>query len=651
MNRFFRVSIVLLFLGAAHAESPRTWVVDQHHAEAADDGPGTAGQPFRSIAPAAERAQPGDIVRVSEGVYRERVKPARGGTAEKPITYEAAEGETVIITGSDVLAGDWSTEPDGLEAHSIADLNFESHWHPYHSAMLRLPDLTCGMIFADGVRLVQARSRGDAAARPGSWWYDAAGDRVLVNMPDGARPKLIEAAVRGRVFAPHLRGLGHIIVRGFTIQHGAGQFPTGFWREGEGVYPQAGAIGTRSGHDWLIERNVIRENSNLGLDVGVEGKIDAEGEQPQPEDFGRHVVRANTFEANGACAIAGYRSPGVVIEGNRISGTNWQGHTAPETGGIKLHFAYDVRVEGNRVYDNDCYGIWLDNVYVRARVERNLVHNNMIAGIFVEMGGGPGVVAWNVVADNRGDGIYLHDASDVVIAHNLMALNRQFGFQARTVTERKWYDSRPEVRKSVPVGTFRVEVYNNIFIDNGGGAISLPFPSDFGRDNRSDNNLFLAHTQQNMQIDLERLWHLNLNNWKTAVPFETRVQALQPLEAYSAATGFLSLKNWRHATENDRGSRAQVPGEHVFEDGAVEQGGFVFRGLGGWLRFSRTGSITGMTCPPVEGIVGPDYVGMPVNNNDLRPGPFQTVADGDITMLLWPRPVVADADAETSSSR
>ncbi|NJK94151.1 MAG: hypothetical protein HC905_03725 [Bacteroidales bacterium] len=45
--------------------------------------------------------EPGDKVIIREGIYRETVHPAKGGvSAEKMITYEAAVGEKVIISGS-----------------------------------------------------------------------------------------------------------------------------------------------------------------------------------------------------------------------------------------------------------------------------------------------------------------------------------------------------------------------------------------------------------------------------------------------------------------------------------------------------------------------------------------------------------------------
>ena len=67
-----------------------------------DQGQGTKQDPFLTINKAASVAVAGDTVIVHEGVYREWVKPKYKGLSEKRrITYQAAEGEKVIIKGSE----------------------------------------------------------------------------------------------------------------------------------------------------------------------------------------------------------------------------------------------------------------------------------------------------------------------------------------------------------------------------------------------------------------------------------------------------------------------------------------------------------------------------------------------------------------------
>lgn len=75
--------------------------VEFHVATHGDDtAAGSATAPFLSVNHAAQLAQAGDVVVVHAGVYREQVAPLHGGTAAEPITYRAATGEAVRLTGS-----------------------------------------------------------------------------------------------------------------------------------------------------------------------------------------------------------------------------------------------------------------------------------------------------------------------------------------------------------------------------------------------------------------------------------------------------------------------------------------------------------------------------------------------------------------------
>ena len=71
-----------------------------------DANPGTQAAPLRTIQHAADLAQPGDVITVHEGVYRERISPPRGGESDaKRIVYQAAPGEKVEIKGSEIVKG------------------------------------------------------------------------------------------------------------------------------------------------------------------------------------------------------------------------------------------------------------------------------------------------------------------------------------------------------------------------------------------------------------------------------------------------------------------------------------------------------------------------------------------------------------------
>ena len=80
---------------------------DYHVAVTGNDAnDGSPGKPFRTIQAAAELAQASDTITVHAGTYRERVSPPRGGESDtKRITYQAAPGEKVVISGSEVIKG------------------------------------------------------------------------------------------------------------------------------------------------------------------------------------------------------------------------------------------------------------------------------------------------------------------------------------------------------------------------------------------------------------------------------------------------------------------------------------------------------------------------------------------------------------------
>ncbi|NLF95068.1 MAG: DUF1565 domain-containing protein [Oligosphaeraceae bacterium] len=63
-----------------------------------DDSPGSREAPFRTIGKAAALVQAGDVVTVRGGTYREQITIRSSGTAEAPIVFRGAPGETAVLT-------------------------------------------------------------------------------------------------------------------------------------------------------------------------------------------------------------------------------------------------------------------------------------------------------------------------------------------------------------------------------------------------------------------------------------------------------------------------------------------------------------------------------------------------------------------------
>lgn len=128
-QRAVLIAGLLLFSSVARQmTAAETWHVD---ATAATGGDGSSGAPFATIQAAADRAEAGDSVLIRSGTYRESVRPANSGNAsDGPITFQAADGETVTISGAEALDGGWSSSGAGagIYQRSISG-QFDSRLH------------------------------------------------------------------------------------------------------------------------------------------------------------------------------------------------------------------------------------------------------------------------------------------------------------------------------------------------------------------------------------------------------------------------------------------------------------------------------------------------------------------------------------------
>ncbi len=177
-----------------------------------DAGPGTENAPFRTINHAAQMALPGDTVTVHAGTYREWVVPPRGGLSdEMRITYQAAPGERVVITGSEPVKG-WvkvqnNTWKVTLPNSFFGDTNpFDEQIYGSWYRGKGLPNHT-GFVILNGQRMRETFSRCEVLKPVGDqpYWYaeaDGNGGPVLMNVEwicpaGGKRTTSMQASVKG----------------------------------------------------------------------------------------------------------------------------------------------------------------------------------------------------------------------------------------------------------------------------------------------------------------------------------------------------------------------------------------------------------------------------------------------------------------------
>ena len=659
------VGVVLIFLTSTVSGSAagRTLVVNQRHAKADDNNVGTEDTPLKTISRGAELAQPDDTVLVHAGVYRERVAPARGGQEGKPIVYMAAPGETVYIKGSDIWQPKWQPV-EGQENVYLGNLDPKmfGKYNPYRTDLSAMENRTCGQIFVDGTRIREMESLEEVYALPGTWIATRDPDVIHVHFPPSTHPpdkRLVELTTRGRIFAPYKRGLGYIHVKGFTMEHCGNNYPYLFYWTKPECLPQAGALGCRGGHHWVIENNTIRSAKTIGLDCGSEGPLDAEGlGQPQPTNPGHHLIRNNVISDNGSAGLTGYKALRTTIIGNVFERNNSLGFNASEEAGVKTHFFVGGLIEGNLFRDNECFGLWLDNVYAQTRVTRNVFVNNRDANLVIEMGGGPLLVDNNIIALSRrgwhnASGIFTLDAGGVTMAHNLFAYNASFavtiylvgnrGYRVYPVDIQSWdkgWDGDDPVgigkrRKCLPEN---MKIFNNILM---GGSINMPLSSALSKGNMSDYNLF------NPPWTLTSLPFVANNKGPGGKPgagprYDQVLKLLQkayeqnnvlpeegnaPRYFHKAISNpyyegtMLSLPQWQLLGMDKHSLMSSVTGNNI-------------RALDLNVSLKVDESPWKLGCKPIKG-VDRDFFGNAMPETPL-PGPFQNLKEGDNRFIIWP---------------
>lgn len=481
-----------------------------------DSNDGSSSEPFETISAAARLAQPGDVITVHAGTYRERVTPPRGGESDaKRIVYQAAAGEQVVIKGSEVIRG-WKpflgevwkvTLPNSLFGRynpykdRIAGDWFNDLGRPHHTGEVYLNGKS--LYETDLLeRVLHPRPIAGASDSEGSTytWFAETDDRhtyIYANF-HGQNPnqELVEINVRDSCFYPDQPGRDYITVRGFHMSQAATQWaaPTA---------EQIGLIGTHWSKGWIIENNVVSDSKCVCISLGKDRRTGHNVWTNDPrkdgathynevilralaagwsrEKIGSHVVRNNAiFNCEQAGVVGSLGAVFSRITNNHIYNI-WtkRQFTGAEMAGIKLHGAIDVVIQGNRIHHAG-RGIWMDWMAQGTRITGNLLYDNSTDDLFVEVNHGPFLVDNNLFLS----GLSLRDVSEGgAYAHNLLT--------GRIISYTEPRRSTPYLRAhSTALAGLASTVggddrfYNNIFVGNGGppaaGAEADTNPRRFG---------------------------------------------------------------------------------------------------------------------------------------------------------------------------
>lgn len=425
---------------------------------------GSFEEPFYTIRQAADVAVAGDKVIVHEGEYREWVKPANGGLSDsKRIVYEAAEGEHVVIKGSEIIKG-WENVEGTVWKVTVPNTFFGKQ-NPYTRKIagdwLVAPTdyaVHTGEIYLNGKSMYEAADF-EGVKNPVQLFYspletwegfpeeildpeqtlfrwfgevDPKNTTLYANFR-GADPnaELVEINVRQSCFYPDKTGVNYITVRGFEMAQAATPWapPTA---------DQPGLIGPNWSKGWIIENNIIHDAKCSAISLGKEastGDNDSAKWFRKPgyryqmeavfralhigwskERIGSHIVRNNVIYDCGQNGVVGHM--GCIfseIYNNEIYNVavkhEYYGH---EIAGIKLHAAIDVQIHDNYIH-NCSLGTWLDWQAQGTRVSNNIYAQNN-RDFFIEVTHGPYLVDNNLFTSDYG---FVNAAQGGAYVHNL----------------------------------------------------------------------------------------------------------------------------------------------------------------------------------------------------------------------------------------
>ena len=457
--------------------------------------------PFKTITAASQVAQPGDVIIVHKGTYRERITPPRGGSSDDArIVYQAAEGEKVEIKGSEIIK-EWEKLTGNVWKATIPN-SFFGDYNPYKDLIAGDWFNNMGRVHHTGEVYLNGKSLWESGTIDGvlnpkaqtdkydpegstyTWFCesDKSNTYIYANFhnADPVR-ELVEINVRKSCFYPDTVGINYLTVKGFYMSHAATQWapPTA---------EQIGLIGTNWSKGWIIENNVISDSKCSGITLGKYGdKWDntsansAEGYVKtveralqngwNKETIGHHIIRNNTIfncEQTGICGSLG--AVFSQITNNHIYNI-WakRQFSGAEMGGIKIHASIDMLIKNNRIH-NAGRGMWMDWMAQGTRITGNLCYDNTTDDLYCEVDHGPYLIDNNIFLSEIG---FKDISTGGALVHNLFTGKITRSPDRRETPYHKPHSTEVLGLKEIVGGDTRF--YNNIFV---AGYAPIPVPEN-----------------------------------------------------------------------------------------------------------------------------------------------------------------------------
>jgi parallel beta-helix repeat protein len=296
------------------------------------------------------------------------------------------------------------------------------------------------------------------------------------------------------------------------MEHCGNQYPANFWEVIRPEWQQAGALGTRSGHHWVIKNNMIRFANGVGIDFGNEGNsgVDLEvGSNGLATGASYHIIDSNYICDNGAGGTAAY-FPSYITFTNNVLERNvnlmFVGNKRWESAGVKMHGPRNTLIANNLFRNN--YGkwtLWLD----QGGGPSTRVHGNLIIGgekgfdLEIGIADEHKLILDNNIIVNQDWGISIRNAGGITALNNLILGSTKVAI----------YDFIDKNRTGCS-GDYQY-YYNNVILNS--KAVVNAYPPDYylSSNRRFDYNIYNATSTQKKFNVMTGADSLYFSGWQT----------------------------------------------------------------------------------------------------------------------------------------
>jgi parallel beta-helix repeat protein len=336
-----------------------------------DDATGTdPARPLATIQRAANLAQPGDLVSVAAGIYRESVNVTTSGTDAAPIVFRGTAG--AIVDGADpalISGATWTDRGNGIWSIATG-----------YSTDLVVTD--AGRFF--DYESLDALASLEAGAPGGSY---ADGDNVYVKFSDGSSPAQHAMNLSRYDAGFYVDGASHVYIENFEMRYyGNDEF-------GRAVY-------LRYADDCAVRGSSLHENGAAGVWIKGGSRNVVEG-----NDIGDSSITnwpwALTHEStaqNTGVYMTDDSGRGNVIRRNTLHGTYDGVHPCGDAAPADA-FTSETDVYENTIFDHADDAIESEGYCANVRIFSNTIRDTLMAVAVAPAAPGPTWIVRNTAYD------------------------------------------------------------------------------------------------------------------------------------------------------------------------------------------------------------------------------------------------------------